>query len=100
MRRRLIPSRPFLKKANRLVKGQPHVETALRDTLDRLEADVFDPSLRVHKLHGKLEGAWAANPTRDLRIVFRFVDEKGGAEAGPDGAAILLAAVGTHREVY
>jgi addiction module RelE/StbE family toxin len=66
---------------------------AIREALELLERDAFDPRLRTHKLRGELAGRWSCSAGYDLRIVFRFVEHE-GAEA------ILLLSVGTHEEVY
>jgi mRNA-degrading endonuclease YafQ of YafQ-DinJ toxin-antitoxin module len=77
----------------RLIKRHPHVADDVRAALTLLEADAFHPSLKTHKLMGKLDGSWACSAGYDLRIVFSFVEHE-GAEA------ILLETVGTHDEVY
>lgn len=61
--------------------------------LELLEADPSNPRLKVHKLHGPLQGSWACTAGPDLRIVFRYVQHEGSE-------AILLETVGTHDEVY
>lgn len=58
-----------------------------------LSSDAFHPSLKTHKLKGKLRGSWACSVDYDLRIVFEFVKHEGDD-------AILLETVGTHDEVY
>ncbi|MFA6111367.1 MAG: hypothetical protein WDA75_21630 [Candidatus Latescibacterota bacterium] len=50
--------------------------------LAQLAADAFHPSLRTHRLKGKLTGSWACSAGFDLRIVFSFID-------GMDGAATI-----------
>lgn len=36
----------------------------------------FNPSLKTHKLTGKLEGYWAFSITYQDRVIFRFVNKK------------------------
>ena len=62
-------------------------------SLQILAADAFDSRLKTHKLKGDLDGSWACSASRDLRILFEFVQHE-GAEA------ILLLSMGTHDEVY
>ena len=62
-------------------------------SLQILAADAFDSRLKTHKLKGDLDGSWASSASRDLRILFEFVQHE-GAEA------ILLLSMGTHDEVY
>ncbi len=93
MRRRLIRSNAFVRSARRFLKRSPDVSEGLRVALEQLAEDASDPSLRTHKLKGRLEGLWACSAGYDLRVVFSFVQHEGEE-------AILLQTVGTHDEVY
>jgi len=91
--RLLLRSTAFVRAARRLAKKQPHIAETLRETLERLAEDAFDPLLKTHKLKGELAGSFACSAGYDLRIVFEFVQHE-GAEA------ILLQTIGTHDEDY
>ena len=91
--RTLIQSPAFIRAARRFLGKHREGANALRETLNLLAEDAFDPRLRTHKLKGELAGCWASSAGRDLRIVFEFVHESGRE-------AILLLSVGTHDEVY
>lgn len=52
--------------------------------------DPFHPTLRTHRLSGKLKDYWSFTVEYDLRVIFYFVDE--------DRAVFID--IGTHREVY
>ena len=93
MKRALLQSPAFVRAAKRITKKQPIAAEAIRQTLNQLQDDAFDPRLRTHKLKGDLAGCWASSAGYDLRIVFELV-EQSGAEA------ILLLSVGAHDEVY
>jgi len=93
VRRRLQRSPTFVRAAQRLLRKHPLAAPALQQALTMLAEDAFHPKLRTHKLKGKLQGSWAASAGYDLRIIFDFVQHKGGE-------AILLLTVGTHEEVY
>ena len=93
MKRVLLPTNAFARCVKRLAKRNPDVLMNVRAILNLLEADAFHPSLRTHRLKGKLAKSWAAAAGYDLRIVFQFVDHE-------DSQAILLLAAGTHDEVY
>ena len=58
-------------------------------------ADMTDPVLKVHKLHGELEGLYACPVEYDLRIVFDVAQNPKS-----DEKEILLVDIGTHEEVY
>jgi len=93
LRRLLISSKAFERAAKRFLKKSPESADDLRVALDCLTTDAFHPSLKTHKLKGKLKSSWACSAGYDLRIVFSFVKHKGSE-------AILLEAVGSHDEVY
>ena len=93
MKRMLLRSNSFIRSARMLLRKNPGASEDLSSALYLLMEDAFHPSLRTHKLKGKLEGSWACSAGYDLRIIFEFVQYE-GAEA------ILLEAVGTHQEVY
>lgn len=46
----------------------------------------FYPSLRLHKLKGKLEGSWSISVDRKYRIIFKPFEN----------GVILFASIGTH----
>lgn len=77
----------------RLVKKQPQLEDQLEEIFLRLAEDVFQPTLKSHKLQGDLAGMWSCSAAYDLRIVFSIVQ-------CDKGEAILLRTIGTHDEVY
>jgi len=93
VRRELIRSTAFVRAMRRLLKKRRNLTADLRNTLERLEADAFDPHLKTHKLTGDLDEVWASSAGFDLRILFEFVEHEGSE-------AILLMTIGTHDEVY
>ena len=56
-----------------------------------MESDPFDPSLRLHALHGALEGKQAVRLTYSYRIVLRVVVRD---------REIVLLDIGSHDDVY
>ena len=50
----------------------------------------FNPSLKTHKLSGKLRDCWAFSCGYDCRIIFKFIR---------DDEALLID-IGKHEEVY
>ena len=93
MKRKLLPSSFFLRSVKRKVKKNPSLAPKIQAILVLLSSDAFHPSLKTHKLKGKLRGSWACSVDYDLRIVFEFVKHEGDE-------AILLETIGTHDEVY
>lgn len=81
----------------RAVELRPEFEKHLRDlpehiqkrairAIDILREDPMHPSLRLHRLSGKLEGLWSITLTRKHRIVFQYRE---------NGVALLVT-VGAH----
>lgn len=93
MRRVLLRSPAFARDLRAWLKSRPGGAEFIEATLEQLSADAYDPSLRTHKLRGRLAGCWACSAGYDLRVVFEFVQHEGSE-------AILLLALGTHDEVY
>jgi addiction module RelE/StbE family toxin len=89
----LLRSKAFLRSAKQFVKGDRKRAEKITETLRLLAEEPWQPSLRTHKLKGKLDGNWACAAGYDLRILFDFVEEG-------DRPSILLLAVGTHKQVY
>ena len=93
MKRKLLQAASFGRDLTAWVKCHPGSAADIQLVLDALSADAFTPSLRTHKLHGKLSGRLACRVGRELRIVFEF-EQHGGNET------IVLLAIGTHDDVY
>ena len=93
MKRPLLRSSAFIRRARNVLKKHPQRSADLQLALDLLATDCFHPRLKTHKLKAELEGSWACSAGYDLRIVFKFAEYQ-GAEA------ILLLTIGTHEEVY
>ena len=79
----IILGRRFVKQMDRLPS---HIEAKLEKLMNLFQKDPFYPSLRLHKLSGKLRGQWSISIDRDYRIIFRWL---------PNGVAMFIS-VGTH----
>jgi addiction module RelE/StbE family toxin len=93
VKRALLPTKAFLRSAQRLTRRRPEAADDLQAALQLLSEDAHHPALRTHKLKGRLAHSWACSAGYDLRIVFQFVRHS-------QREAILLEAAGTHDEVY
>jgi mRNA-degrading endonuclease YafQ of YafQ-DinJ toxin-antitoxin module len=91
--RELIRTTRFVRAMRRYIKRHRDAEPNVREALQWLSADAFDPRLKTHKLTGELRDVWACSAGYDLRILFEFVQHDGNE-------AILLLTIGTHDEVY
>jgi addiction module RelE/StbE family toxin len=91
--RELIRTARFVRALRRYLKRHRDAEPDVREALEQLSADAFDPRLKTHKLMGELKDIWACSAGYDLRILFEFVQHEGEE-------AILLLTMGTYDEVY
>ncbi len=55
----------------------------------RLETDIHIPSLKTHKLHGRLKRSYACSINYEYRIAFSFDDKN-----------VYLESIGSHDELY
>jgi len=90
---KLILSNKFKRDSARLIKKNPSLKEKLADTLLLLSKDIFNPSLKTHKLKGEFEDLWSSSWGYDLRIVFEFKDID-------NEKVIELLTIGSHDEVY
>jgi mRNA interferase YafQ len=92
---KLTWSTSFRQGFKKAIRNQPELLEKIFLGLEKLSREPFDPSLKTHKLHGKLRGLWACQIDYDCRIVFTF--EK---EPGNENDLIVLIDIGKHDEVY
>lgn len=87
----LVTTQHFERHARKFLRKHPDLRPALRDTLERLSQDPFEPQLKLHSLGGKLAGVQAVSLTHSYRLtlILRITEEE-----------IVLLDVGTHDEVY
>ena len=81
----------YIRRARRFVKRHPELIEQYRKTLHLLEADPSHPSLRLHKLSGKLSALYAVSINTIYRIALEFIIQDD---------TIIPVHVGTHDEVY
>ncbi|MDD3044098.1 MAG: type II toxin-antitoxin system mRNA interferase toxin, RelE/StbE family [Candidatus Delongbacteria bacterium] len=88
---KIIYSDHFKKRVRKFVKKHPDLVQQYEKTIELLELNPHHPSLRLHKLTGKLSDLYSVyiNITYRLSIEFLIQDEK-----------IIPVDIGTHEEVY
>lgn len=79
----------FEKKLRTLKKKNFRLCLQIKDTLKIFAQDPSHPSLRCHKLKGKLQNSWSISVNRSVRLV--YIDE---------GTSYYFFDLGTHKEVY
>ncbi len=88
---KLIYPDSYIRRARKFLKRHPEVLGQYQKTLELLELDPAHPSLRLHRLKGKLSDLYSVSINLTYRITIEFVIE---------GEAILLVNVGKHDQVY
>ncbi len=71
------------------IAGNDGREERFRAKLEVFKDNPFEPSLKTHKLSGKLKDYWSFSIEYNLRIIFYFAEKE-----------IVFVDIGTHKEVY
>jgi mRNA-degrading endonuclease YafQ of YafQ-DinJ toxin-antitoxin module len=87
----LIFTDQYSRRAARFLKRHPELRQQYLKTLQLLQANPFHPSLRLHPLHGKLEGLHSVSINLSYRITLELLIE---------GQRITPVNVGDHDAVY
>lgn len=87
----LVTTAGFDRRARKFLNRHPDLRPRFIETVEKLRADPFDSSLRLHQLGGKLKGMQAVSLTYSYRIVLILQVTK---------HEILLIDIGSHDEVY
>ena len=88
---RLVITASYEKKLKRFLKKHPEVLERYAKAMVLLERDPWHPSLRLHKLKGRLREYHAISITLSYRVVIDLVIEDEN---------IIPLDIGTHDEVY
>ncbi|MCP4269999.1 MAG: type II toxin-antitoxin system mRNA interferase toxin, RelE/StbE family [Candidatus Brocadiaceae bacterium] len=87
--KRIESPKSFRKTLKKLFAKNPELRNTFKEVLDTLTENPFTPSLKTHKLKGRLKGFLACTITPEIRLIFQI-------EAG----VIILIDIGSHNEVY
>jgi proteic killer suppression protein len=88
---RIVFTESYSRRAIRFIRKHPEVRRQYEKTLQLLELNPFHPSLRLHRLKGRLKDLHSASITLQYRITVEFLI---------DGTTIIPVAVGSHDDVY
>jgi len=88
---KLIFTQRYEKIVSKFLKKHPSIIEQYKKTLQLLELNPHHPSLRLHKLHGKLDGVHSVSINISYRITIEFIIQDD---------IIIPINVGTHDEVY
>jgi mRNA-degrading endonuclease YafQ of YafQ-DinJ toxin-antitoxin module len=91
MNYKIIQTEEYFKKLKKFIKKHPQVLDKYIKTIELLEIDPFHPSLRLHKLQGKLRVYHSVSINMQYRVVIDFILQD---------KEIIPIDIGTHDEVY
>ncbi|KJH73669.1 type II toxin-antitoxin system RelE/ParE family toxin [Aliterella atlantica] len=83
-------SSSFKRVYKKRIKGNADSEARFWQKLELFTVDPFAPSLKTHRLSGKLKEFWSFSLDYDQRVLFYFTE---------DGKAVFVD-IGSHDEVY
>jgi mRNA-degrading endonuclease YafQ of YafQ-DinJ toxin-antitoxin module len=83
-------SSAFKRAFKKRIKGNENLESKFWQKLEIFTSDPYNPSLRTHKLSGKLKDLWSFTVDYNVRTLFYLTE---------DNKAILVD-FGSHDEVY
>ena len=83
-------SSSFRRSFKKRIKGKAELENKFWVKLSVFIKDPFDPSLKTHKLSGKLKDLWSFSVAYDERVLFYFTDNEN----------VVFIDIGNHDEVY
>ena len=88
---RIIYTHGYLQRASRFVRKHPDLVPQYEKTLKLLEANPFHPSLRLHRLKGRLSGLHTVSINIANRITMEIIIEE---------ETIVPVDVGKHGNIY
>ena len=89
----LQPTKPFIKKYKKLVKGNVALKKRIGTALDILRDNPQEPKLKSHKVSTSQFGqVWSIRITGDIRVLWNYNDG--------NQLVLLLLNIGGHGDVY
>ena len=83
-------SSSFRRAFKKRIKGKSELESRFWAKVAIFTNDPFEPSLRTHKLSGKLTDLWSFSVEYDERVLFYFTNNRNA----------VFVDIGNHDEVY
>jgi addiction module RelE/StbE family toxin len=80
----------FKRKYKKLVNQNETLKSLFWNKMELFTDNPFNPTLKTHKLMGRLNDCWVSTFDYDLRIVFQFLNDK----------TVLFLDISSHDEVY
>lgn len=92
--RNVVWAQSFKRAYKRLIRKNPQIKIKIFAALELLLENPLNPTLKAHKLKGKLDGLWACWVEYDCRIIYAVELDDNSEEL------IVLIDIGSHDEVY
>lgn len=83
-------SSSFKRAYKKRIKGNPDLESRFWQKLEQFTIEPFAPTLKTHKLSGKLRDFWSFSIDYDGRVLFYFTEDE----------KAVFVDIGSHDEVY
>jgi addiction module RelE/StbE family toxin len=83
-------SSSFKRAYKKRIKGNPDLESRFWQKLEQFTIEPFAPTLKTHKLSGKLRDFWSLSIDYDARVLFYFTEDE----------KAVFVDIGSHDEVY
>ena len=91
MKYKIIYAKSYIRRAEKFIKKYPELIGQYEKTIRLLELNPFHPSLRLHRLSGKLSELFAVSINISFRINLELLITK---------KEIILVSIGIHDNVY
>ncbi len=91
MKYKIIYTKSYIGRAGKFIKKYPELIGQYEKTIRLLELNPFHPSLRLHRLSGKLSELFAVSVNISFRITLELLITK---------KEIILVNIGIHDDVY
>ena len=83
-------SSAFKRAFKKQIKGNTDLEERFWQKLEQFTLDPYEPSLKTHKLSGKLKDFWSFSVEYDQRVLFYFTEDE----------KAVFVDIGSHDQVY
>jgi len=88
---KIIRTDEYFRKLKKFIKKHPDILDRYIKMIELLEIDPYHPSLRLHKLQGKLRVYYSISINMKYRVIIDFIISDN---------EIIPIDIGTHNEVY
>ena len=92
---KIVWSSGFKRSFKKIVRKNPQLKDRFTEVLILLADNPCTPSLKSHRLGGKLAGLWSCSVAYDCRVIFSLSEDEEILEI-----FILLVNIGSHDKVY